>query len=198
MKILIINAGEPFAHSGGEFNNTITKNSVEFCNAHGFEHRLTHIIDGYEPSQEVENIVWADVIFYHTPIWWFSVPYHFKQYIDNVLSSGGGELYGNDGRGGEDMKHGYGTGGKLQGKRYMLTTTWNAPKEAFTEPGEFFKGRSVDDGVMLGFHKMNAFMGIAPMDSIHFYDISKAPDVERDMKAYRIHLKEQFADSVSQ
>lgn len=194
MKILIINAGESFGHSGGELNGTITKNSVEFCNEHGFEHRITHVIEGYEALQEVENILWADVILYHTPIWWFSVPYSFKHYIDTVLSSSSGRLYGSDGRSKEDMKHGYGTGGKLHGKRYMLTTTWNAPKEAFTEPNEFFEGRSVDEGVMLGFHKMNAFMGITPIDSMHFYDVSKAPNVERDMKAYRKHLENKFAD----
>ena len=28
------------------------------------------------------EFVWADVIIYHTPIWWFQVPNGFKKYID--------------------------------------------------------------------------------------------------------------------
>lgn len=193
MNVLIINAGQHFAHSGGEFNNTLALQSKQFCRERQLEFEYTHIIEGYDPLVEVDNILWADVIIYHTPIWWFYVPYEFKQYIDTVFSSSHGAFYGSDGRSDNDLQHGYGTGGKLHGKHYLLTTTWNAPQEAFTEPDEFFHERGVDDGVMFGFHRMNAFLGMTPLQSIHFYDVAKMPNLERDIPRYQKHLAEQFA-----
>ena len=49
-----------------------------------------------------------------------------------------------------------GSGGLIQGKKYMLSLTWNAPMEAFTEEDQFFHGVGVD-GVYLPFHKANQF-----------------------------------------
>ncbi|SUG45737.1 oxidoreductase [Salmonella enterica subsp. arizonae] len=40
----------------------------------------------------------------------------------------------------------------------MLSLTWNAPMEAFTEKDQFFHGVGVD-GVYLPFHKANQFLG---------------------------------------
>lgn len=39
----------------------------------------------------------------------------------------------------------------------MLSLTWNAPMEAFTEKDQFFHGVGVD-GVYLPFHKANQFL----------------------------------------
>ena len=61
----------------------------------------------------------------------------------------------------------------------MLTTTWNAPETAFTLPGEFFLQTNVDNGVMFGFHRMNAFTGMAPLKSFHFHDLEKNATPER-------------------
>ena len=80
----------------------------------------------------------------------------------------------------------------LHGKHYMLTTSWNAPKEAFTLPGEFFNEHSVDEGPMFGFHKMNAFTGMKPLESIHFHDVMKNEFILQDLENYNQHLNRIF------
>ena len=88
-KIFIINGGQKFGHSGGRFNETIFKSNFRiFLNQKEFEVKSTDINDEYNPAEEVEKFVWADVIIYHTPIWWFQLPHGFKQYIDVVFTEG--------------------------------------------------------------------------------------------------------------
>jgi modulator of drug activity B len=193
-KIFIINGGQKFGHSGGRFNETISNETLNFFkNLSNFEVKTTNINDDYNPVTEVANFVWADVIIYHTPIWWFQLPHGFKKYIDVVFTEGHAKgIYKSDGRSSENPAVNYGTGGMLQGKKYMLTTSWNAPKEAFTLPGEFFNQHSVDEGVLFGFHRMNAFTGMTPLESMHFHDIEKNADVDSDIKSYHKHLTQLF------
>lgn len=193
-KIFIINGGQKFGHSGGRFNETISNETLNFFkNNTAFEIKTTNINDDYNPVAEVEKFVWADVIIYHTPIWWFQLPHGFKKYIDEVFTEGHDKgIYKSDGRTSENPTINYGTGGMLHGRKYMLTTSWNAPKEAFTLPGEFFNQRSVDEGPLFGFHRMNAFTGMKPLESIHFHDIEKNADVENDIKIYQKHLSQLF------
>lgn len=193
-KIFIINGGQKFGHSGGRFNETISNETLNFFkNNTAFEIKTTNINDEYNPVAEVEKFVWADVIIYHTPIWWFQLPHGFKKYIDEVFTEGHDKgIYKSDGRTSENPTINYGTGGMLHGRKYMLTTSWNAPKEAFTLPGEFFNQHSVDEGPLFGFHRMNAFTGMKPLESIHFHDIEKNADVENDIKLYQKHLAQLF------
>lgn len=192
--IFVINGGQKFGHSGGRFNETITDVTVDFFRSTpGFEVRMTNVNDQYDPQQEVDNYVWADVVIYHTPIWWFQLPHGFKKYIDVVFTQGHTNgIYRSDGRRSVNPTRNYGTGGMLHGKKYMLTTSWNAPEEAFTIPGEFFMEKSVDEGPLFGFHRMNAFTGMVPLESMHFHDIEKNADVNRDMEKYTVHLKKTF------
>lgn len=196
--IFVINGGQKFGHSGGRFNETITDVTVDFFNNHpDFEVRMTSVNDTYDPQQEVENYVWADVVIYHTPIWWFQLPHGFKKFIDVVFTVGHANgIYSSDGRRSANPTRNYGTGGLLHGKKYMLTTSWNAPEEAFTIPGEFFNEKSVDEGPLFGFHRMNAFTGMEPLKSMHFHDIEKNADVNRDMEAYKTHLNKTFIEQV--
>jgi len=193
-KIFIINGGQKFGHSGGKFNKTITQETVDFFTKHSnFEVKTTDINDDYNPAEEVNKFVWADVVIYHTPIWWFQLPHGFKKYIDVVFTEGHDKgIYHSDGRTSKNPTINYGTGGSLQGRKYLLTTSWNAPKEAFTLPGEFFNETSVDDGPLFGFHKMNAFIGMSPLESMHFHDIEKNADVPRDLELYKVHLTKLF------
>lgn len=193
-KIFIINGGQKFGHSGGKFNETISKETAEFFGSHpDFEIKTTNINEDYNALEEVEKFVWADVIVYHTPIWWFQLPHGFKKYIDVVFTEGHDKgIYHSDGRSSKNPTRNYGTGGMLHGRKYLLTTSWNAPKEAFTLPGEFFDEKSVDEGALFGFHRMNAFTGMTPLESIHFHDIEKNADVPRDLELYRVHLSKLF------
>ncbi len=193
-KIFIINGGQKFGHSGGKFNETIAQETLNFFkNNSNFEVRMTDINHDYNPAEEVKKFVWADVIIYHTPVWWFQLPHGFKKYIDVVFTEGHAKgIYNSDGRSSSNPAINYGTGGTLHGRKYMLTTSWNAPKEAFTLPGEFFSEKSVDEGPLFGFHRMNAFTGMSPLESMHFHDIEKNADVLRDLELYKAHLTRLF------
>ena len=190
MNVFIINGGQTFAHSGGMFNNTLTGWTVEVMKEKGFAYRVTNINDAFDPMAEVENFKWADVIIYHTPIWWFQLPNGMKRYIDEVFTAGHDNgIYRNDGRSRKNPDVNYGTGGLMQGKRYMVTTSWNAPQTAFTLEGEFFDRRTVDEGVLFGFHKMNQFVGMTRIEGFHFHDLEKNATPERIAeyhKAYEI------------
>lgn len=196
-KIFVINGGQHFAHSGGKFNRSLTEWDRSFFTAeNGFELRVTDINAPYTPEEEVENLVWAHYVIYHTPVWWFGLPHKFKEYLDRVLTAGHRKgIYYSDGRKHDNPAVNYGTGGSLHGRKYLLTTSWNAPETAFTLPGEFFLQTGVDEGVMFGFHRMNAFTGMKPLHSFHFHDLEKNATPER-IEAYRAeylhHLEKQF------
>jgi modulator of drug activity B len=199
-KVFIINGGQKFAHSGGAFNETITGWTSEFLQEKSFEFRKTDVIDPYDPMQEVENFKWADIIIYHTPIWWFQLPYRLKQYIDEVFTAGHQNgMYTSDGRSRNNPAINYGTGGLMHGKKYMVTTSWNAPDTAFTLPGEFFNQTSVDDGILFGFHHMNAFTGMKKLDSFHFHDMEKSATLTR-IENYRVqystHLERELGSKL--
>lgn len=194
-KIFIINAGQKFAHSGGKFNETVTHWTLEHLQEQQqFDIKTTHLDQPYNLQEEVEKYVWADLIIYHTPIWWFQLPFGFKKYIDEVLTQGHQNgMYKSDGRTRTNPDINYGTGGLLQGRKYMLTTSWNAPKAAFTLAGEFFDETSVDDGVMFGFHKMNKFIGMEKVNGFHFYDVEKGAtneNISTFKKDYTNHLNQ--------
>ena len=193
-KIFIINGGQSFGHSGGKFNDTVAAKTLDFfINSEDFEVMITNVSHDYNPAEEVAKYVWADVVVYHTPIWWFQLPHNFKKYIDVVFTEGHANgIYNSDGRSSANPVINYGTGGALHGRRYMVTTSWNAPVEAFTLPGEFFNETSVDDGILFGFHRMNAFTGMKPLPSYHFHDVMKNPDMNGFLGAYENHLENTF------
>ncbi len=179
-QVFVINGGQHFAHSGGKFNKTLTGWTTAFLKEHGFAFRVTDINDVFDPVAEVENFKWADIIIYHTPMWWFQVPNRLKLYIDEVFTAGHQNgIYESDGRSRNHPDINYGTGGLMQGKKYMVTTTWNAPAAAFTLPGEFFNRTSVDDGPLFGFHRMNAFTGMERIEGFHFHDLEKNATPQR-------------------
>jgi modulator of drug activity B len=198
--IFVINGGQVFGHSGGKFNKTLLDTTIAyFSDKDGFEVRSTDVNHVYDPKQEVENYKWADVIIYHTPVWWFQLPHGFKKYIDVVFTEGHQNgIYHSDGRSSANPAINYGTGGMLQGKKYLLTSSWNAPKEAFTLPGEFFNERTVDEGALFGFHRMNAFTGMQPLESIHFHDVEKNADIPTDLQRYTNHLDKLFMQTEQQ
>ncbi|WP_272023310.1 NAD(P)H-dependent oxidoreductase [Olleya namhaensis] len=184
--IFIINGSHPFAHSGGKFNQTLFNRTIDyFKRSDKYVVRSVQVGDDYDAIEEVENFKWADLIVYHTPIWWFQLPFGFKKYIDTVFTEGHQNgIYTSDGRSRSNPEINYGTGGLMHGKKYILTTSWNAPKTAFTLENEFFDQRSVDNGVMFGFHKMNAFAGLTLLATHHFHDMEKNADVPLELNQY--------------
>jgi len=83
----------------------------------GFQVKTTQVREAYDIKEEVEKFVWADLIIYHTPIWWFQLPFGFKQYLDEVFTEGHQNgIYKSDGRSRTNPHLNYGTGGMMQGK----------------------------------------------------------------------------------
>ncbi|AUC23300.1 NADPH quinone reductase MdaB [Polaribacter sejongensis] len=184
--IFIINGSHPFAHSGGRFNETLFNNTMDYFDSNeNFAVKSTQVGDDYDAKEEVEKFKWADIVIYHTPIWWFQIPFGFKKYIDEVFTEGHQNgIYKSDGRSRTNPDINYGTGGLMHGKKYILTTSWNAPKTAFTLENEFFDQKSVDEGVMFGFHRMNAFTGMELIGTHHFHDMEKNADVPLELENY--------------
>ncbi|MGB0837251.1 MAG: NAD(P)H-dependent oxidoreductase [Flavobacteriaceae bacterium] len=189
MNVLIINgASQVFYKDSGKLNKEIEK----ACEVHLLSKenhvQLTHVDQVLDLKEEVEKWLWADLIIFHTPVWWFGLPYPFKGYLDNVFTEGQQRIYKNDGRSSSSPKLNYGKGGLLNSK-YMLITTWNAPEETFTTPGELMYQRPPDEGVFYGFHKMCSFIGLEPIEGFHFYDVVKDMDFEKSMSDFVNHLE---------
>ena len=194
MNILLIDGGKAFAHSAGRLNHTLHQVARDTLSALGHHVRETVIDDGYDIHQEVEKFQWMDAVIWQMPGWWMHEPWTVKKYMDEVFTTGAGTLYANDGRHRVSPTEGYGTGGLLQGRRHMLSLTWNAPREAFTREGDFFEGLGVD-ALYMHFHKAHEFMGTTQLPTFICYDVIKNPQVEQYLADYTAHLNEVFGQA---
>ena len=190
--ILLVNGAKTFAHSNGQLNDSLTQLAQEVLSGLGHQVQVTRADSEYEAKEEVEKFLWADTVIYQMPGWWMGVPWTVKKYIDDVFTEGHGSLYANDGRSRSDASKKYGSGGLIHDKNYMLSLTWNAPMDAFTDSDQFFHGVGVD-GVYLPFHKANQFLGMQTLPTFMVNDVIKAPEVEAYMTQYRKHLMQIFA-----
>jgi len=188
--VFLINGHQAWDISPGKLNKSLIDIAREKFTTKGYEIKYTHIEDEYNVSEEVEKFFWADIIIFQTPVYWMSVPWGFKKYIDEVYMAGYGKLFDDDGRSrSEDSK--YGSGGMLTGKKYMLSTTWNAPLEALTDSDQFFEGKGVD-GAFFPFHKSQEFIGLEQVPTFACYDVLKNPDIDNDFERFKSHLKQVF------
>ncbi|MBV8041852.1 NAD(P)H-dependent oxidoreductase [Pluralibacter sp.] len=190
--ILIINGGKKFGHSNGQLNDTMTEVAQSYLRDVGHDVRVVRADGDYDVEQQVQNFLWAQTVIWQMPGWWMGAPWTVKKYIDDVFTAGHGSLYASDGRTRTDTRKKYGSGGLIQGKKYMLSLTWNAPMEAFTEKDQFFHGVGVD-GVYLPFHKANQFLGMEPLATFIANDVIKMPNVPHYAEEYRKHLAAIFA-----
>jgi modulator of drug activity B len=113
--------------------------------------------------------------------------------MDHVYSFGmDGRLCGGDGRTREDASRQYGSGGTLTGKRYMLSLTFNAPRDAFDDASQtFFAGKGVDD-LWWPMHLNFKFFGMEPLPTFACYDVMKNPQIESDFARFTEHLQQHF------
>jgi modulator of drug activity B len=147
-----------------------------------------------EAAQAIRN-GWADVIITQSPIYWFGTPWIHKKYIDEIFTTGlvQQSMIVDDGRTRQDPERQYGTGGKMDGKKYMLSLTWNAPAEAFcNEDQVMFEGKGVDD-VFVATTGAYKFCGAQVLPSFSCYDVVKDPHIENDMERLKQHLSDVFS-----
>ncbi|CDT55365.1 NADPH quinone reductase [Vibrio coralliirubri] len=191
--VLIVNGGKKFAHSAGALNNSLVELAESYLTELNHSVKVTEVDNGYDIETEIEKWLWSDVVIHQNPAWWMGTPWIVKKYIDDVFTIGHGRLYQSDGRTRSDNNKNYGSGGLIQGKKYMLSVTWNAPKEAFTDPSQFFEGVGVD-GVYLPFHKAHQFLGMTPLETFICNDVIKNPNINGDFERYKSHLQELFSE----
>jgi len=189
--VLIINAHQFYQGiSTGKLNKTMAGIIREEMEQRGYEVRQTGIEEGYDIDAEVQKHVWADIIILQSPVYWFGMPWIYKKYIDEVFTTGliQQSLLVDDGRTREDQSKQYGTGGKMQGKKYMLSLTWNAPKEAFSDEQQvLFQGKSVDD-LFVANTANYKFCGAEILPSFSSHNVMKQADIDGDIARLRAHL----------
>ena len=198
--ILLLNGAQPYEFAPGTLNATLVDRARAFLESQGNTVRVTAVAESYDADVEVESHVWADTVIMQFPINWMGAPWLFKKYMDEVFTVGmDGRLTNGDGRTPEAPKENYGMGGALTGTKYMLSVTFNAPKEAFDDASEpFFQGASVDD-LLRPMHLNARFFDMAPLPTFAAFDVMKNPEIEADFARFDAHLADVFvgADHVA-
>src|SRR6187431_302900 len=148
-KVLIINAHLTYPNwTEGTLNNAFFQSAKEFFTSKSYEVMETTIEDGYKPEEEEQKHLEADIVILQMPVNWFGAPWIYKKYVDEVFNSGlfSKSFLTGDGRTKDDPAKQYGTGGNLQGKKFMICATWNAPAEAFDNTAQqLMLGKSTAD-----------------------------------------------------
>jgi NADPH dehydrogenase (quinone) len=192
MKILIINAHLTYAGwSEGKLNLAFMKAAKAFFTERGYEVAETFVERGYKPEEEIAKHMAADLVVLQTPVNWFGAPWIYKKYVDEVFNAGLATkaLLEGDGRTRSNLSRQYGTGGKMQGRKFMISATWNAPTAAFDNPNSvLFAGKGTAD-LFLAITSNYKFCGYDILPDFGIFDIFKNPDVPGALEDYRQHLE---------
>lgn len=190
-KVLLINTHLTYPNwSEGLLNDAFHQKAKGFFLEKGYEILETKVENGYNADEEVEKHLQADIIILQTPINWFGAPWIYKKYVDEVFNSGlhSAKFLSGDGRTREDATRQYGTGGKMQGKKFMVSSTWNAPKASFDDPKQMlFEGRSTAD-VLIQITSNYRFCGVEIVADYNCFDIFKDGDIAGCLENYPKHL----------
>jgi len=189
--ILLVNGKKEFGHSKGDLNQYMNDLAESHLNTLDYNIKVTVVDNGYDIEEEIAKWLWADVVIYQMPGWWMGAPWIVKKYMDEVFTVGHGRLYSSDGRSRHDSSKKYGSGGLLHGKKYMISLTWNAPAEAFTDKEQLFEGVGVD-GTYIAFHKAHQFLAMTPLPTYICHDVIKVPNLEQYTIEYKEHLNKVF------
>ena len=194
--VLLINTHLNYPNwSEGTLNASFHQKSKEFFEANGFKVLETKVENGYDANEEVKKHLEADIIILQTPINWFGAPWIYKKYIDEVFNCGlqNTEFLVGDGRTRKDATKQYGTGGKLLNKKFMVSSTWNAPRASFDDPDQtLFEGRSTAD-VLINITSVYRFCGVEIVADYNCFDIFKDNNnIAETLEKYPAHLKKVF------
>ncbi len=189
--VLIINAHQVVEGiAAGQLNKAMVGVINDEMLKRGYQVKHTTIEQGYDVNEEVDKHVWADIVILQSPVFWFGTPWIYKKYADEVFTAGliQQKLLTDDGRTRDDPSKQYGTGGKMMGKKYMLSLTWNAPEEAFGDKAQvLFAGKTVDD-VFVSNTANYKFCGADILSAFSCYNVVKNPNIENDIVRLRKHL----------
>lgn len=194
-KVLLINTHLTYpSWSEGLLNDAFHQKAKDFFEAKGFQILETKVEAGYNPDEEVEKHLDADIIVLQTPINWFGAPWIYKKYVDEVFNSGlhSAKFLSGDGRTREDPSRQYGTGGKMTGKKFMVCSTWNAPEASFGDAAQqLFRGATTADA-LLPITSNYRFCGVEIVADYNCFDIFKDGDIVKSLENYPAHLASVF------
>lgn len=192
--ILLLNLHQKYeGFANGNLTHDLLAEAKKFFLAHGYDVRETSIEEGYDVAEELEKFKWADVFFVQSPVYWMGLPWLAKKYVDEVFTGGNNTVtYVSDGRSRDDASKKYGSGGLMQGKKYMLSFTYNCPPSEFNNPNGFFEGMSVDQA-NIALHKLFQFCGAQPLKSYSVHDVYKSDfSLDDALSGLRTKLSENF------
>lgn len=192
--VLIINGHQRYDQiAEGKLTQLFIHTAKDFFNENRFNVKESIVESDYSVEEELEKIAWADYILFQYPVYWMGVPWITKKYIDEIFSGGVNTVtYVNDGRSREDSSKKYGSGGLMQGKKYMLSLTYNCPQSEFDNKDGFFDGLSLDEA-NVATHKLFQFCGASPLESYAIHDIFKNDlDINMELGRFKETLKRNF------
>ena len=191
-KVLLINTHLTYAKwSEGALNDAFYQKAKGFFETNNYEVLETKVEDGYDADEEVEKYLQADIVILQTPINWFGAPWIYKKYADEVFNSGlhSARFLSGDGRTRDDLTKQYGSGGKMQGKKFMICATWNAPAEAFgNREQQLMQGKTTAD-LLSNITSNYRFCGYDILPGYNCFNIFKRDDVAKDLENYPSYLE---------
>ena len=190
-KVLILNGHQYYdVVAKGELTQAYINKANDFFLKNGFEVKHTNIEKGYDKEEECEKFEWADYVLFQYPVYWMSVPWIAKKYFDETFTKE--RNYTREGRSRTDASKLYGSGGLLQGKKYMLSLTYNCPASAFDNKSSLFDGMSLDQA-HVAVHKTFQFCGLEPLETYAVHDIFKGDlDLNAELEKFEKVLTKNF------
>lgn len=193
--VLILNGHQYYPNiAEGKLTQVYIDTAKQYLKDKGFNVKYSKAESNYIPLEEVEKFKWADFFIIQYPVYWMGVPWMMKKYIDEVFSAGAHNgIYASDGRTRSDASKRYGSGGLMQGKKYMLSLTYNCPTSEFGNKEGFFDGLSLDEA-NIAVHKTWQFCGATPMETYSVHDIFKGDlDIEAEKMKFKMLLEKNFS-----
>lgn len=76
--VLLLNGAKEFGNSKGGLNLILHNKAFSVLKELGYEINQTYIDQGYDPKEEIDKIIKADVLLYQMPVWWMGEPWIVK------------------------------------------------------------------------------------------------------------------------
>lgn len=193
--VLLINTHLTYpGWSEGKLNASFYNKAKEFFISKNYKVLETKVEDGYNADDEVEKHLQADIVILQTPVNWENTPWIYKKYVDEVFNSAlkSKKFLSGDGRSAEEGSKQYGMGGKMIGKKFMISATWNAPEESFNNPkNPLWKGKTADDA-LFNIAANYLFTGFEVVSGHYCYDVYHNKHIKQDLENYPAYLQKVF------
>ncbi|WP_428024895.1 NAD(P)H-dependent oxidoreductase [Arcobacter sp.] len=196
--VLIINGHQFYKNvAEGNLTKSFINKADEFFTKNGFTVKHSIVDDEYDVNEEVEKFAWADYILFQYPVYWMTLPWKAKKYVDEIFSAGAGKVtYISDGRSRDDASKKYGSGGLMTDKKYMLSLTYNCPISEFDNKDGFFDGLSLDEA-NYAVHKTFQFCGAQQLETFSVHDIFKGDmNLDKELERFEKVLAKNFLSNI--